>query len=51
MANSVDEICRYMMIIQFGYFLLFFSVLVHAEQDETAKTHVGKCIERAFGRQ
>ncbi len=45
MANSIDGICRYNMIVQFGYILLIIFGFVQSDQDETAKTHVGKCEE------
>ncbi len=45
MANSIDGICRYNMIVQLGYILLIIFGFVQSDQDETAKTHVGKCEE------
>ncbi len=33
------------MIVHLGYILLFSSVFVQGDQDESAKTHVGKCEE------
>ena len=42
MANSIDTICRYNMIVHIGYILLVICVFVQCDTDETAKTHVGK---------
>ncbi len=42
MANSIDENCRYNMIVRVGYILLIICVCVQCDYDETAKTHVGK---------
>jgi hypothetical protein len=41
----INRICRYNMIVHLGYILLFSSVFVQGDQDESAKTHVGKCEE------
>jgi hypothetical protein len=45
MANSIDENCRYNMIVRVGYILLIICVCVQCDYDETAKTHVGKFNE------
>ena len=43
MANSIDAICRYNMIVRVSYILLIICVIVRCNHDETAKTHVGEC--------